>query len=78
MSALKGGLARAKGLTGDELDWSFISGISRDEWEVVGAFIGTPDRITLISAIADLRCAPVYPLGPEHPLNPASRYAEAS
>lgn len=78
MSALKGGLARAKGLHGEDLDWSFIAGISRDEWEIVGAFIGTPDRIGLIAAIADLRCAPVYPLGPEHPLNPASRYDKAA
>lgn len=78
MSLLNGGLPKAKGLSGEDLDWSFIAGISRDEWEVVDAFLGSPDRIGLIAAIADLRCAPRYPLGPQHPLNPAGRYDKAA
>lgn len=78
MSLLNGGLVKAKGLSGEDLDWEFIAGITRDEWEIVGAFLGSPDRIGLIAAVADLRCAPVYPLPPEHPLNPASRYDKAA
>lgn len=78
MSLLNGGLAKAKGLSGADLDWSFIDSISRTEWEAVTTYLGNPDLIRTISAVADLRTLHRYPLPVDHPLNPASRYTEAA
>lgn len=75
MSLLNGGLAKAKGLSGIALDWSFIDGISLVERYVASARFGAQDRIGLISAIARMRTEPKWPLPEDHPLNPASRYA---
>lgn len=78
MSMLNGGLARAKGLHGEDLDWSFIDSISRDEWSIVTEYLGNPDRVRTIAFVTALRATPRYPLPADHPLNPASRYAESA
>lgn len=56
---------------------AFVSRISRLEWEFVHQVFGTPDYITVITAVTRFRSTPKYPLPLDHPLNPASRFAEA-
>lgn len=57
---------------------AFVARISRAEWDVVHQLFGSPDAITVITAVSTIRSTTKYPLPPDHPLNPASRYAEAA
>jgi len=81
MSVLNGGLVKAKSITTDtEFIDEFCAGISDEEWRIVAtlAQLGRPVvRVTeLVVLIGEIRSVPSYPLPPEHPLNPASRYTE--
>lgn len=79
MTVLNGGLTRAKGIAemSDFID-EFIDHITPDEWLVL-AFLPNITHVTeLVAVVAEIRSAPDYPLPPEHPLNPASRYEVAS
>lgn len=79
MSLLNGGLVKAKHIrTMDDFVDQFVLGITDQEWQICAVLGGRPDLISLISQVAAIRSAPEYPLPPDHPLNPASRYAEAS
>ncbi|SCX34486.1 hypothetical protein [Mycolicibacterium fluoranthenivorans] len=77
MTLLNGGLAKAKNIqTMGEFADQFILGITDEEWRICAALGGAVDIISLIALVAAIRTAPDYPLPPDHPLNPASRYAE--
>lgn len=62
----------------DEFVFAFVNGISRAEWEFVHQVFGSPDVITVITAVTTFRATRKYPLPPDHPLNPASRFTESA
>jgi hypothetical protein len=56
----------------------FIPSITPQEWYVVSLlpFIRTVTELVVV--VCEIRQAPKWPLPPDHPLNPASRYEAAS
>lgn len=81
MSVLNGGLVNAKSITTDtEFVDEFCDSITPNEWQIIStlAVMGRPVvRVTeLVCLVAEIRTVPSYPLRPDHPMNPASRYAE--
>ncbi|MCV7065634.1 hypothetical protein H7H51_07730 [Mycolicibacterium farcinogenes] len=78
MSLLNGGLVKAKGITTDtEFVDRFIANITPAEWRILEQLPPIGRATELVAIVAEVRTLPRYPLPAEHPLNPASRYAEA-
>lgn len=56
----------------------FLSMVTPAEWQILALLPECRHFTELVSIVCEIRSTPYYPLPPQHPLNPAERFAVAS